>query len=65
MKARVRKAIGGLGIVGFVILYAVAAATIGDHIPKVIWAQALFYIVAGTAWGLPLIPLILWMNRGR
>jgi hypothetical protein len=65
MTARVRKAIGGVAIVLFVILYAFAAAAIGDHIPKAIWAQTIYYLVVGTAWGLPLIPLILWMNRGR
>ena len=24
-----------------------------------------FYLVAGTGWSLPLIPLVIWMNRGR
>lgn len=28
-------------------------------------AQALFYLVAGTAWILPLKPLLRWMELGR
>lgn len=65
MNARTRKAIGSLGIVLFVALYATAVATVGGHLPKAWWAALIFYAVAGTAWGLPIIPLIVWMNRGR
>jgi hypothetical protein len=65
MTARVRKAIGSLGIVLFVGFYAWLAASVGDHLPKLWWAQLPYYVVVGTAWGLPVIPLIIWMNRGR
>ena len=40
-------------------------ASVGDHVPRIWWAQLPYYLVAGTAWGLPVIPLIIWMNRGR
>jgi len=65
MTARVRKAIGSLGIVLFVGFYAWLAATVGGFLPKLWWAQLPYYLVVGTAWGLPVIPLIIWMNRGR
>ena len=65
MSARVRKAIGSLGILLFVGFYAWLVATVGDHVPRVWWAQLPYYLVAGTAWGVPIIPLIVWMNRGR
>jgi hypothetical protein len=65
MSARVRKAIGSLGILLFVGFYAWLVTTVGDHVPKAWWAQLPFYLIAGTAWGLPVIPLIVWMNRGR
>ena len=32
---------------------------------KWLWAVAGFQGLIGTAWGVPLIPLIAWMNRGR
>jgi uncharacterized membrane protein len=64
MSARVRKFIGLLGILAFLVLYVVVVVTIGGHIPQH-WAwQAVFYGVAGVGWGFPLFPLIAWMNRG-
>jgi hypothetical protein len=27
--------------------------------------KLVFFAVAGLAWGLPLLPLMTWMNRGR
>ena len=65
MTARVRKLIGGLGIVVFVIAYAALAVTISAVLPQRWWAELPFYLVVGVAWGLPVIPLITWMNRGR
>jgi hypothetical protein len=65
MNARTRKAIGSLGILLFVGFYAWAVSSVGDHVPKAWWAQLLYYVVAGTAWGAPIIPLITWMHRGR
>jgi hypothetical protein len=65
MPARVRKAIGSLVIVAFLLLYITVAASIGGRMPDQ-WAVRLaFYLVAGTGWSLPLIPLVIWMNRGR
>ena len=66
IKARVRKAIGGVGILVFLGAYIWAAASIGSALPNQ-WAVRLVYMprlyVVGTAWGLPIIPLITWMNR--
>ena len=65
MNARARKAIGSLGILVFLGAYMWAATTLGDHVAKDWWAQLGYYVVVGTAWGAPVIPLIAWMNRGR
>jgi hypothetical protein len=63
MKARLRKAIGGLGILAFLAVYVWAAVTLSSRLPDH-WAVRLaYFLVVGTAWGLPLIPLITWMNR--
>jgi hypothetical protein len=64
MTAHQRKAIGGLAILLFLAAYIGAAAVIGDAIPRTWWAQLAYFLAVGTAWGLPLIPLIQWMNRG-
>ena len=65
MTARARKFIGLFGMLGFLAAYVVLVSTIADHVPKQWVAQLVFYVVAGTGWGLPIFPLISWMNRGR
>ena len=64
MPKRVKKLIGGVGIVAFLIAYAVLIATVADYIPNIWPAQMAFFVAAGLLWGLPLIPLLTWMNRG-
>ena len=65
MSARLRKAIGGLAMLVFLAAYIWLMATLGQRLPDQWLAKLAFYLVAGTAWGAPLIPLIAWMNRGR
>ena len=65
MPARIRKLIGGADIVVFVVAYAALAVTISAWVPQRWWAELPFYFAVGIAWGLPIIPLISWMNRGR
>jgi hypothetical protein len=43
----------------------VVVSTVSDYIPKQWAAQLAFYIVVGLGWGVPILPLISWMNRGR
>jgi hypothetical protein len=64
MKARARKAVGGLAILAFLATYIWAAATLGGRLPDQWAIRLVYYALVGTAWGLPLIPLISWMNRG-
>ena len=59
-----RKAIGGLIMMAFLTAYVWAAATLGGRLPDQWAIRLIYYAVVGTAWGLPLIPLITWMNRG-
>ena len=65
MSARVRKFIGGIGIVVFLGLYAWTMTMIGERLPDHWAAQLAFYGIGGLAWGVPILPLISWMNRGR
>jgi hypothetical protein len=65
MPARIRKLIGGVGVVAFLIAYAVLMTVIADHLPNQWAVKLIFFVVAGVGWGLPLIPLITWMNRGK
>ena len=65
MPARIRKLVGGAAIVMFVVAYAALAVTVSGRLPQVWFIELPFYLVVGVAWGLPVIPLITWMNRGR
>jgi hypothetical protein len=65
MNARTRKAVGSLAILVFIAFYMWAVSTLGDHVPKAWYFQLAYYVIAGTAWGTPVIPLIAWMNRGK
>jgi hypothetical protein len=65
MRKRVRKLVGGALVVVFLIAYAVVVVTIADRVPHMWWAQMVFFVAAGMLWGVPLIPLLTWMNRGR
>ena len=65
MSARVRKFIGGIGIVVFLAVYAWALVSIGERLPDHWAAELAFYGIGGLAWGVPILPLISWMNRGR
>ncbi len=64
MSARVRKLVGMFAILAFVAAYAVAAVFIAERLPDTLWVQTVFFIVAGLGWGVPILPLISWMNRG-
>jgi hypothetical protein len=65
MSARLRKFIGLFGILAFLTAYAVAVAKLADYVPKHWAAQLAFFLVAGLGWGVPIFPLIRWMNSGR
>jgi hypothetical protein len=64
MKARARKAVGSVGILAFLAAYVWAAVSIGVLLPNQWAVRLVYYTIVGTAWGLPIIPLITWMNRG-
>ena len=57
----------GIGLILLLVLvWCVGVATFSHAIGGWHWAlQAMFYVVAGTAWILPLKPLLLWMEQGR
>jgi hypothetical protein len=65
MSARVRKFIGGIGILVFLAAYIWAMTTISQHVPDIFALRLVFYAVAGIGWGVPILPLLSWMNRGR
>ncbi len=65
MTARIRKLIGGAGMILFLILYTGAAVRIAGVLPANAAVKLAYFAVVGIGWGVPIIPLITWMNRGR
>ena len=66
MPRRIRKFIGAVVMLAFVAAYGAIAMIVAqtDHIrhanPVL---QAIFFLVVGLSWILPLMPLIRWMER--
>ena len=60
MGPRTRRAIASVGIVVFLTAYVWAAISLGARLPDHPLLHLLFYGVAGTAWGIPLLPLLSW-----
>jgi hypothetical protein len=61
-----RKPVGILMILTLILVWTVLVVTLAESIiawPA--WAQSLFYLIAGTAWILPLKPLLRWMEVGK
>ena len=68
MNPRLRKLIGAAVMLTFVLVYALVAMALADSRPvneAPELARTAVYIVLGLAWILPMMPLILWMERGR
>ena len=63
MAPRTRRAVASLGMVVFLGVYVWAAIAEADLLPESRLIDALYFVIAGTAWGLPLFPLIKWAER--
>ncbi len=63
MPPRLKKLVGSLGIVAYLIVYALAAIVLADKIPDHPALDLVYFVVAGVGWILPIIPLMTWMNR--
>lgn len=60
MSLRLRRAIASIGIVVFLAFYVWLVIAIGARVPDHPVATLIFYGLAGTLWGLPLLPLMSW-----
>lgn len=64
MGPRMRKALASIGIIAFLAVYVWAVVALARFVPDVWWAQVLYFAVAGLSWGVPVLPLIAWAERG-
>lgn len=65
MDIRARKLAGCGILVAYLTTYALLAAAIGVSLYPVLplWAQLIFYAIAGIVWVFPLKPLFAWMRK--
>ena len=63
MSPRLKKLVGSGLILAFLAFYVWAVASIAPFVPAAWWAQLPYFGLAGLVWGVPLLPLIRWMNR--
>ncbi len=58
-----RKLVGSLLLLAWLVAYIAVAAVIGDRISSEHWAWKLLYFpIAGIAWVIPLKPLLRWIH---
>lgn len=61
-----RKPAGIFAILALIAVWAVLVASLSREVGSwPVLAQAIFYLVAGVAWILPLKPLLRWMETGK
>jgi hypothetical protein len=65
MSMRLRKLVGLFGILAFILFYLGLVIRLSAYVPTHGPLQFAFYALAGVCWGIPILPLISWMNRGR
>lgn len=65
MPVRLRRFLAGTAILFFLAAYVWAAIWIADRLPDNFLIELIFYAVAGTAWGVPLVPFLRWADRER
>ena len=64
MRPATRRLVASIGICIFLAFYVWAVIGIGTMLPDHPLVHLLYYGIAGTAWGVPLLPLLSWAGRG-
>lgn len=65
MNPRVKKFIGTIVMIAFLAFYVMIVSAIAPAVLKNAnkIVEMAFYVIAGVAWTLPLLPLIKWMEK--
>lgn len=64
MPPRARRFVAAIGVLAFLALWVWGLIALRGMLPASQWIDFLFFGVGATAWGLPLIPLLKWAERG-
>jgi len=65
MKIRTRKFLGTLGLLVLATVWSLLGMALAQFpvIQDSKWLQAAFYVIVGTGWVLPAMPIVSWMSR--
>jgi hypothetical protein len=63
MPPRARRFVAAVGVLAFLAVWIWGLIALRGLLPASPWIDFLFFGVGGTAWGLPLIPLLKWAER--
>ena len=63
MPPRARRFVAAVGVLVFLAAWIWGLIALRGLLPASPWIDFLFFGVGGTAWGLPLIPLLKWAER--
>lgn len=63
MHPRLRRFVACVTVLAFLFFWIWGAISIADMLPDIWWVDMIFFVVAGTGWGLPLIPLLRWAEK--
>lgn len=65
MSRNARQLLGGLAVLVFLTFYIGVALMIADRLPDSRFVRFVFFVIAGVGWGVPLVPLLSWMENGK
>ncbi len=61
-----RSPVGAFGMIAWIMLWVGLIASLSNYVGDwPVLVQAVFYLVAGVVWIVPLKPLLLWIETGR
>lgn len=61
-----RKPVGVLSIMAIIALWALLIVALSPLVERLPWpVEAVFYLVAGIAWIVPMGPILRWMETGQ
>ncbi|GAA0215261.1 hypothetical protein QOZ96_000735 [Brevundimonas nasdae] len=64
MPPRARRFVAAIAVLAFLAFWVWGLIALRGMLPASQWIDFLFFGVGGTVWGLPLIPLLKWAERG-
>ncbi len=65
MTRNARQLIGAIAALAFVAFYIVVAVAVADLLPDNRALQLIYFVIVGIGWGVPLVPLLSWMENGK